>query len=166
MNHKQPNRKCHDELLEIILRHWPHMPEYARIAMSDSAKSYGPSSKNNGFPTPKDCEWTDVEIVLIDEKTACITIWEITRTYTFEELGLISERRPYGLKNEGKMLKTYAENTDPEAYSRLPYRPNLKVHISKFRTWLQGFFGIPGDPLHSFESKQWMPRFKIRADYL
>jgi len=44
----------------------------------------------------------------------------------------------------------------------LPNRDGLKVDISKFRRWLQGFFGIPGDLLKPFKSARWLPRFKIR----
>jgi hypothetical protein len=62
------------------------------------------------------------------------------------------------------MLRTYAENPEPDAYYKLPYRRSLKVEISKFRRWLQAFFGIPGDPLRPFQSDKWLPRFKIRVD--
>jgi hypothetical protein len=63
------------------------------------------------------------------------------------------------------MLRKYAENPEPDAYYKLPDRDGLKVDISKFRRWLQGFFGIPGDPLRPFKPARWLPRFKIRADY-
>jgi hypothetical protein len=63
------------------------------------------------------------------------------------------------------MLQTYAENPEPDAYYRLPSRDYLKVEISKFRRWLQTFFGIPGDPLKPFKTGLWLPKFKVRAEY-
>lgn len=165
MQRTKSNRAGNEEL-EAIIRHWPHIPEYARSGMKDWACSYGPQKQEKCFPTPKGSAWTDVEIVLIKENEAQITVGDISRNYTFEQLGLTNERRPDRAKNEGKMLRTYAEHPDSDSYYRLPYRKNLKIHISQFRTWLQGFFGIPGDPLYPFKSAQWQPRFKIRATYL
>lgn len=163
---KSESTAASDAALKAIIRHWPHIPEYARLAMRDSACNYGPKRRENCFPTPKGADWPDVEIVLIKKNEARITIGAITRTYTFEQMGLANERHSDRAKNEGMMLRTYAEHPETGSYSKLPYRKNLKNHISKFRTWLQGFFGIPGDPLHPFEIAQWEPRFKIRAKYL
>jgi len=151
---------------EVLARHWPHIPAHARRTLLDLARSYGPARGEKVFPTPVGADWPDVSIVLVNENEARISVGEITRTVRFAEMGLQNERRPFKTNGVGKMLRTYAENPEPGSYFRLPFRKNLKIHISIFRVWLQGYFGIAGDPLLPFESTQWLPRFKIRAAYV
>lgn len=151
---------------EVLVRHWPYIPAHARKTMLDLARSYGPARGEKAFPTPVGADWPDVAIVLVNENEARISVGEITRTVSFAEMGLQEERGARTTKNVGKMLRTYAENPEPGSYFRLPFRKNLKMHIARFRVWLQGYFGIAGDPLESFESAQWLPRFKIRAEYV
>jgi len=166
MNKSQKSKRLGDDGLETIVRHWPYFPDHARRTLIDLAERYCPTPGKYAFPTPAGSDWTDVTILLLTGNEAQITVGDTTRIYTFEQMGLQTERRPNRTKNEGKMLRVYAENPEAGSYFRLPFRENLKVHISEFRKWLQGFFGIAGDPLKPFKTAQWMPRFKIRAKYL
>lgn len=152
-----------DANLEILLRRWPHLPEYVKKTLVDLVGQYGPAVTMERFPTPLGAKWEDVEIVLIDEETARISVGRVSHTFTFSGLGLASRRHKHIPRTEWRMLKTYAENPDPDAYNRLPFRKNLKIDIARFRKWLKAFFGIPGDPLLPFTTAKWMPRFKIRA---
>lgn len=152
------------EGLEIVIRHWPHMPDHLQRSFAEVAGYYSPKSSNGKrFPTP---EGATVEIVLLTRKEARITVGAVCHSYTFAGLGLANSRRPSEPRAEWRMLRTYAENPHPDAYYRLPYRKSLKVETSKFRRWLQGFFGLPGDPLRPFRPARWLPRFRIRAEYL
>jgi hypothetical protein len=110
--------------------------------------------------------WADVEIVLLSPEEAKFRVATVSHRYTYRTLGLVSRRPANKPSAEWRMLQTYAENPEPDAYYKLPFRGSLKVETSKFRRWLQRFFGLPGDPLQPFETKKWLPRFKIRADYL
>lgn len=162
MKRKKPT---HDEdALDIVLRHWPHVPAHARRTIVELVSVYKPRGSERQFPTPADATWVDVEIVLLSSSEARITVGAVSKSYTFSALGLADNRRLDRSRLEWRMLRTYAENPEPDAYYKLPYRRNLKVEISKFRRWLQGFFCIPGDPLRPFESDKWLPRFKIRAE--
>lgn len=154
-----------DSDLEIFLRRWPHLPEHVRKTLIELVLHYGPPTEAVCFPTPIGADWPDVEIILLSPKQAKITVGSMVKQYTFSGIGLADKRRPDRPRTEWRMLRTYAENPEPDAYYRLPYREGLKVDISKFRRWLQGFFGIPGDPLKPFKSALWLPRFKVRADY-
>jgi len=147
------------------VRFWPNLPEHARRTMVDLARSYAPASAGGLFPTPAGADWADVTIVLLTPHDAQITVGDVTRVFSFEQMGLLNSRRSRSVKNEGKMLRVYAENPETGSYFRLPFRKNLKLYISIFRKWLQGFFGIPGDPLKTFKSAQWSPRFNISAKY-
>jgi len=117
------------------------------------------------FPTPAGAAWNEVEIVVLSQREAEIKVRDVVQHYSFASIGLASSRNSKRPRAEWRMLVTYAENPEPDAYFKLPKRDNLKVDISKFRRWLQGFFGIPGDPLRPFKPARWLPRFKIRADY-
>jgi hypothetical protein len=154
-----------NERLEIIIRHWPHLPDYVQRAMTEQAQHYGPARVAARFPTPAGATWKDVEIVLQSPSEAQITVGNVTRSYTFSALGLADGRSPKRPRIEWRMLRTYAENPESDAYYKLPYRDSLKVEISMFRRWLKAFFGLPGDPLRPFEPSRWLPRFKVRAEY-
>ena len=103
--------------------------------------------------------------MLISEDEAEFKIGSVCRRYTFAAVGLADKRNSKQPRREWLKLRTYAENTEPDAYYRLPKSDNLKLDISLFRRWLQRFFGIPGDPLKPFKTALWLPRFKIRAEY-
>jgi hypothetical protein len=151
-----------DNELKILCRRWPHLPDYVRRALLDLVSKYGPAAISIRFPTPANAKWTDVEIILTSSHDAKMTVGDVTQYYSFTELGLADKRSPKRPRIEWQMLRTYAENPQADAYYRLPFRKNLKVDISKFRKWLQAFFGIPGDPLTPFATGKWMPRFKVR----
>ena len=151
--------------IESILRRWPYVPEHVRALIAESVSHYGPATAEKCFPTPAGASWADVEIVLLSPEEAEIKVGDVCRRYTFAAAGLADKRNPKRPLSEWRMLRTYAENPEPDAYHKLPKRGNLKVDISKFRHWLQGFFGIPDDPLKPFKTGLWLPRFKIRADY-
>jgi hypothetical protein len=153
------------ESLEIVCRYWPHLPEYVRQTMVELVQHYGPPPAKGKFPTPPGATWRHVEIVLLSPEVAQISVGSVTQRYTFAAMGLADRRSGKGTRSEGRMLHTYAEHPEPDAYRKLPYRKNLKIEISKFRRWLQTFFGIGGDPLQPWESGHWLPRFKIRAEY-
>ena len=150
--------------LETIFRRWPYLPEHVQRTLVELVLHYGPARTATHFPTPMGANWEDVTIILRESSTVKITVGDIEREYTFAGLGLADRRRPKVPRSEFKMLRTYAENPQPDAYFKLPYREHLKVEISKFRRWLQGFFGIPGDPLKPFEGTHWLPRFKITEE--
>jgi hypothetical protein len=158
-------KKILDDGIETILSRWPYMPEHVRKALVEVASHYGPPLAAKHFPTPPGASWTDVEILLISPDEAEIKIGTVCQRYTFADAGLVDKRDSKSPRREWRMLRTYAENPEPDAYYKLPKRGNLKADISSFRRWLQKFFGIPGDPLKSFKSALWLPRFKIRADY-
>jgi hypothetical protein len=153
------------EELAKVNRNWPHVPEHVRRTIVELVSHYEPPTGKGKFPTPPGAEWRHVEIVLLSPEVAQISVGSITQRYTFAAMGLTDRRGGKRTRSEGQMLRTYALNPEPDAYHKLPYRENLKVHISRFRHWLQNFFGIAGDPLESFESGFWRPRFKIRALY-
>jgi len=154
-----------DDDLNTVVRHWPDLPEHARRAIVDLARSYRAASAGSGFPTPAGASWADVTIVFLTPNDAQITVGKVTQVFSFEQMGLLNSRRSRSVKNEGKMLRVYAENPETGSYFRLPFRKNLKIYIATFRKWLQEFFGLPGDPLKPFESAQWSPRFTISAKY-
>lgn len=150
---------------EEVLRRWPHLPDYVRKTVLELISHYGPAAVSARFPTPRGAEWSEVNIVLLSPDTARITVRDVSEQYTFAGVGLANVRAPKKPRAEWRMLRTYAENPEPDAYFRLPYRENLKMEISKFRRWLQAFFGIPGDPLRPFKSAHWLPRFNIAVEY-
>lgn len=157
-------RKSWDSELETIVRHWPHLPDHVRHTLVELVVHYGPGTGRKHFPTPPGAQWQDVEIVLLDSNDVRITVKDMSQTYTMAGLGLTDGRSRKRPREEWRMLVTYAEHPEPDAYYRLPERDNLKVHIFRFRKWLQGFFGIPGDPLKPFGSELWRPRFRIRVE--
>ena len=154
-----------DSELECIIRRWPHLPEHVRRTLVELVSHYGPPSVSGRFPTPPGADWKHVEIVLLTPHEAHITVGSVAQRYTFAAVGLADRRTRKRPRAEWRMLQTYAENPEPDAYHKLPYRENLKVEISKFRRWLKTFFAIPGDPLKPFEPDLWLPRFKVRAEY-
>ena len=149
-----------DNELEAIIRRWPYLPEHVRRTLGELVQNYGPKTSAIRFPTPPGADWSDVELML-DGSDVRITVGTVSQTYTYAGLGLSDKRNPKRPRVEWRMLCTYAENTEPDAYYRLPKRDNLKIDIFRFRRWLQQFFGIPGDPLKPFSSARWLPRFKI-----
>jgi len=153
------------EQLQAISYRWQFLPENLQTALVEIVSNYGPKSLLGRFPTPSRARWSDVEIVLTHHDRARIIVAGVSKEYTFADLGLEDKRRPGFARSEWRMLKTYAENPQPDAYYKLPHRKNLKIEISRFRHWLQGFFGIPGDPLKPFKSDLWLPKFKIGVDY-
>jgi len=154
-----------EEEIEMILRRWPHVPEHVRKTVVELFSHYGPPAAEVSFPTPAGATWGDIEIVLISPKIAEIKVGSVVRRYTYAAIGLADQRSGKRSRGEWRMLRRYAKNTEPDAYYRLPFRRNLKIEISRFRQWLQRFFGIPGDPLRPFRAARWLPRFKIKADY-
>jgi hypothetical protein len=159
-----PAPEWSDEL-ESVMRRWPYLPDHLRRSLVEIVSHYGPPAVTARFPTPPGSDWPDVEIVMLAEEEARITVGSVTQAYSFAAVGLADRRNPKRPRAEWRMLRTYAENPEPDAYYRLPTRDYLKVDISKFRRWLQGFFGIPGDPLQTFHHGRWRPRFKIKTDY-
>jgi hypothetical protein len=155
---KQPEEAV--EIERLICR-WPYLPPHVRKTVLELAEHYGPPAIQERFPTPAGMDWSGIEITLLSPDTARIKAGDVEHTYTFQALGLADCRRPHVPRGEWRTLKTYAENPDPEAYRRLPYKQNLKVEISRFRAWLKRFFGLPGDPLTSFADGRWRPRFRI-----
>lgn len=153
------------EQLEIIGRSWPFVPEHVRPMFVELISNYGPKPQAGRFPIPSRAKWSDVEILLTDHDRARITVAGVSKDYTLAGLGPEDKRRPGHPRREWRMLKTYAENPQPDAYHKLPHRKNLKLEISRFRRWLKEFFGIPGDPLKPFKSDLWLPKFKIGVDY-
>jgi len=154
-----------DSELDTVLRRWPYLPEHVKQTLSELVSHYGPPPVEVRFPTPAGVTWTDIEIVLLSPTEAQIKVGNVVQSYTYSAIGLASKRDAKRPRVEWRMLRTYAENPEPDAYYKLPKRESLKVDISKFRRWLQSFFGIPGDPLRPFKPARWLPRFKIRADY-
>ena len=154
-----------DRQIETVLRHWPYLPDYVKRTLVELTSHYGPAPAEVRFPTPAGAAWNEVEIVVLSQREAEIKVRDVVQHYSFASIGLASSRNSKRPRAEWRMLVTYAENPEPDAYFKLPKRDNLKVDISKFRRWLQGFFGIPGDPLRPFKPARWLPRFKIRADY-
>jgi hypothetical protein len=153
-----------DEGMETVVRRWEYLPGHVRRTIAEMVLHYGPAAGEARFATPVGAEWDEVEIVVCGADRARITVRGVTETYTFKGLGLEDKRRPGVARAEWRMLRTYAENPEPDAYYRLPKRRSLKVEISQFRRWLRAFFGIPGDPLKPFRSMLWLPRFKIRVE--
>ena len=154
-----------DNEIEAVLRHWPYLPDYVRRTFVEISSHYGPPAVTTRFPTPPGITWGDIEIVLLSPEEAKIIAGDVTQCYTFAALGLADLRRPDCPRTEWRMLQTYAENPEPDAYFKLPKRNSLKLEISKFRRWLQCFFGLADDPLRPFKPALWLPRFKVRADY-
>jgi len=150
------------EDVRVVVRNWKSVPARLRRMMVNIAFSYELAEKVR-FPTPAGSKWESVEIVLLTPEWVRVRVRRVTRTYTFGRIGLADMRRPGTPRAEWRMLRTYAENTDPGAYYRLPSRPTLKMDISRFRRWLKFFFGIAGDPLKPFFTDKWMPKFKIRS---
>lgn len=165
MNRSKGSRKPSGDL-EVIARHWQYVPEQMKANFVAMISYFKPEANGACFPTPPGTDWGDVEIVLLSPEEARFTVGTVSHCYTYRALGLVSRRPANKPSAEWRMLRTYADNPEPDAYYRLPFRGSLKVETSKFRRWLQGFFGLPGDPLQPFETKKWLPRFKIRADYL
>lgn len=155
-------RRASDDV-GIVVRNWVYVPSRLQQAMIRVAEAYAPVEVEDRFPTPSRATWEDVDIVLLAPKTVRISVRRVTRTYSFAQIGLADRRRPTLPRLEWRMLRTYAENPEPDAYYRLPKRRNLKVEISMFRRWLKKFFGIAGDPLKPFKPMLWLPRFQIRA---
>jgi hypothetical protein len=151
--------------LELLNSAWPRLPKHVRNTISGLVQLYGARKSGVRFETPAGASWADVSIELIRAGTVRIAVKGVSRVYTFAELKLTDKRSPKKPNAVWRMLRTYAENPEPDAYYRLPYRRNLKVDISRFRTWLQGFFGIAGDPLKPFKTGLWRPRFKILEKY-
>jgi hypothetical protein len=57
--------------LEIVIRHWPHLPEHLQRSFAEVAAHYSPESSNGKrFPTPKGAAWADIEIVLLSPEEA------------------------------------------------------------------------------------------------
>src|SRR5690348_14547122 len=109
MRQKRRVVRVRDEDLTAVVRHWESIPGHARRTFADLARSYGAATIERVFPTPKDTKWEDVSIVLVREDVAQITVGEITRTYSFEEMKLTNARRRSGVAtNEGRMLRVYA----------------------------------------------------------
>jgi hypothetical protein len=154
-----------DEDIEVILRHWPHVPVYVRRTMVEMVSQYKPEVLTVRFSTPAKAKWEDVEIVLLSPEEAKISVGSVVQNYSFASIGLGDSRNAKNPRTEWRMLRTYAENSEPDAYYKLPPRRGLKMDISRFRNWLKGFFGIAGDPLKAFKPARWLPKFKIRADY-
>jgi hypothetical protein len=154
-----------DSEIEAVLSRWPHLPRHVRKTVVELVSHYGPPPTEAHFPTPEGASWSDVEFVMLSPSAVRITVGSVSQRYTFASLGLNDRRQPHLPRSEWRMLRTYAEHTEPDAYFRLPQRKNLKVDISRFRSWLKSFFGLPGDPLRPFQPSRWLPRFRIRADY-
>jgi hypothetical protein len=142
-----------------------YVPAHVRKTLVEVVSHYGPPTAEKRFPTPAGAKWSDVEIVLISEDEAEIKVGTVCQRYTYAAVGLADKRDGKRPLREWRMLRTYAENPEPDAYYNLPKRANLKLDISLFRQWLQRFFGIPGDPLKPFKTTLWLPRFKIRAEF-
>jgi hypothetical protein len=147
--------------LQTIQEHWPFLPQHLRESILEVVQHY--RGDKPCFPTPVGATWESVEILLVDRDRVKVTVGSVSRRYTFESLGLADRRRKNHPRAEWRMLKTYAENPQPDAYYKLPKRKNLK--ISQFRRWLKAFFGIPGDPLRPFRTGLWLPKFRINVDY-
>ena len=124
-------RKEWDEELESILRLWPYIPEHVRKTFVDIVSNYGPPTAAKHFPTPAGASWTDVEIVLISPSEAEIQVGTVRGRYTFATAGLADKRDGKRPLREWRMLRTYAENPEPDAYFKLPKRGNLKKDISQ-----------------------------------
>jgi hypothetical protein len=154
-----------DKDIEILMRHWPHVPDYVRRTLVEMVSHYKPEALGVRFPTPKGVKWEDVDIVLLSPEEVMISVGSVVQKFSFASIGLADVRHENKPRTEWRMLRTYAENPEPDAYYKLPARRGLKTDISRFRGWLKGFFGIAGDPLKPFKPARWLPRFKIRADY-
>jgi len=150
--------------VSVVVRNWGSLPTRVRRRIVQIARAYDPVEIEDRFPTPTGATWDDVEFVFIAPEWVWVTVRNVRRSFTYSRMGLADKRRPGMPRAEWRMLRTYAENPEPDAYYRLPKRPNLKMDISKFRRWLKKFFGIPGDPLLPFKPMLWLPRFKIRID--
>jgi hypothetical protein len=135
--------------LEIVIRHWPHAPAHIKRVCVELLSNCRPESNGIRFPTPPGTTCGDIEIVLLSAEEARITVGVVSHCYTFRELGLAGRRQKNKPSAEWRVLRTYAENPEPDAYCKLPFRRSLKVEVSKFRRWLQGFFGLPDDPLQA-----------------
>lgn len=154
-----------DDQMETIARGWQFLPEHLQVSIVEIIGKYQPEVTKAQFPTPPRSTWSDVEILLTGRNQVRITVGAVSKKYTFQALGLEDKRRPGVARQEWHMLRTYAENPEPDAYYRLPKRAHLKVEISRFRAFLKKFFGIPGDPLKPFKSALWLPRFKIGVGF-
>lgn len=154
-----------DEDFALVVKYWGYLPRRVKRAMADVARAFEPPPRGAvWFETPEGATWRDVEIVLVSPERVRVTVLGVTELYSYRGIGLADKRRPGTPRAEWKMLRTYAENPDPDAYYRLPRRPTLKMDISRFRAWLKAFFGIAGDPLKPFKPARWLPRFKIRVE--
>lgn len=155
-----------DEELAVVVKYWRVLPRRVRAAVLDVVRAFATVEMDVRFRTPRGAGWKDVEIVLLapERDRVRITVKGRTGTFTYAQVGLADRRRPTVPRAEWRMLRTYAENPDPDAYYRLPKRPTLKMEISRFRAWLKRFFGIAGDPLLPFKPARWLPRFRIRVE--
>jgi len=155
-----------DEDLAVVVRYWGVLPRRVRAAVMDVVRAFATIETDVCFRTPKGAAWKDVEIVLLapERDRVRISVKGRTGTFTYAQIGLADRRRPTVPRAEWRMLRTYAENPEPDAYDRLPRRPTLKMEISRFRAWLKEFFGIAGDPLLPFKPMRWLPRFRIRVE--
>lgn len=154
-----------DLRLDAVVKGWALLPEHVRVTVFEVVGFYASGGYRGTFETPAGADWSDVEMVLTGTEAVRITVGSVSRTYTFAMLGLASRKDASKPTREWRMLRTYAENPEPDAYYRLPYRRNLKMEISLFRKWLKRFFGIAGDPLRPFKTGLWRPRFRIRAEW-
>jgi len=163
INARKVKEKIPDEM-DVVARNWGSFPLRVRRRIVQIARAYDPVEEVECFPTPTGAAWHEVEIVFLAPEWVWVQVRDVKCTFTFSRMWLADKRKPGVARSEWRMLRTYAENPDPDAYYRLPQRPNLKMDISKFRRWLKKFFGIPGDPLLPFKPMRWMPRFKVRID--
>jgi len=152
-----------DEEFRVVERNWGYLPRRVKRAVADVVRVFEPGPKTVKFGTPEGATWKDVEIVLLSPERVRISVLGVTETFSYVGIGLADKRRPSLPRAEWRVLRTYAENPEPDAYYRLPKRPNLKADIFRFRKWLKVFFGIKGDPLKPFEPERWLPRFRVRV---
>lgn len=126
-------------------------------------EAYGEPSRPR-FPTPTGATWPDVLIRFKDGHTLTITVRGVTKTYTYEGMGMVN-RHTHAPTRQWELLHALAKGRGELTWeSRAALRQNQKYR-ERLATDLRNFFGIESDPIEYDKAiKGWRARFTIEPD--
>lgn len=116
------------------------------------------------FPTPVGATWGDIRIRFTDGHTTSVSVRGITRSYTYEGMGL-SDKRTNTPTQQWDLLYAFAKAHGKMTWSSPAATRQNQKRRERLAKDLRSFFGIDEDPFEYLEElKGWRSRFTVEPD--
>lgn len=113
------------------------------------------------FPRPEGVRWSRISLILLTGHTVRIEAGDVTKCYTYSDMGMKSERNAEPTK-QWALLCSFARGDGYMNRNHADFTLRNQKQKELLANRLQEFFGLPDDPFENLPRQGWKTRFQIK----